>query len=73
METSVFNCVHVLQRMIEDSECVNDLSSQVFIIQMTHEEWFNHEGVRLGIDVCSSDLVQEGRLGPGKCKGVMSV
>jgi hypothetical protein len=32
-----FNCVHLIERMIKNTRGVNDLKSEIFVVQMTNK------------------------------------
>ena len=48
--------------MIQNAGRIDDLEPHVLIVQMTHEEGFGRESIRLHIHVCVRHLVHEGRL-----------
>ena len=52
--------VHLLEGVVEDTRGVNYLPSQVLVVQMADEERLGGEGVRLDVDVCAGDLIDEG-------------
>lgn len=60
-DTLHLNGVHLLQRVVQNTRRVDDLPSQVLVIQMTNEQRLGGEGVRLDIHVRAGDLVNEGR------------
>lgn len=53
------NRIHILQRMIQNPRCVNNLPSHISIIQVSNEEGFGGESVGLDIDVCACNFVDE--------------
>jgi len=55
-----FDRVHLLERVIEDTGGVDDLPSQVLVVEMPNKERFCCEGIWLDIDVGPSHLVDEG-------------
>ena len=46
--------------MIKYSRCINNLPSQILVIQMPHKQRLCGERVGLDIDICASDFVDEG-------------
>lgn len=54
--------VHLLQRVIQHSRSIDNLPSEVLVVHVTDEERLGGEGVRLNVDIRSSDFVDEGRL-----------
>lgn len=61
-DTLHFNGVHLVERVVQDTGGIDDLPSEVLVVEMAHEEGFGGEGVRLNIHICSSDLVHKARL-----------
>jgi hypothetical protein len=59
-DTLHFDCVHFLERMIQDSGRIDYLPPEVLIVHMTNEERLGRESVRLNIYICSCNLVDEG-------------
>lgn len=57
-----FNCVHLLERVVQNSGGINSLETEVFVIEMTDEQALSGEGVGLNIDVCAGDIAQEAGL-----------
>lgn len=55
-----FNGVHLLERVIENSRCVNGLKAKHLVIEMAHEQGLRGESVRLHIDIGSGDVAKEG-------------
>ncbi len=51
-----FNGVALLQRAVQYTGGVNDLPSQVLVVQVPHEQTLCGEGIGLHIDVCTRDL-----------------
>ena len=56
------NHVHLVQGVIQNSWCIDDLKPKVFVIQMPHEKRFRRKRKRLDFDIGSRDTVDEGRL-----------
>jgi hypothetical protein len=54
--------VAVLERVVENAGRVDDLPAQVLVLGVAHKERLCGEGVRLDLDVCARDLVDEARL-----------
>ena len=54
--------IPLLERVVQDARCVDDLPPQVLVIGVPHEERLGGEGVGLHLDVCASYLVDETRL-----------
>ena len=54
--------VHLVQRMIKHTGRINNLPSQILVVHVTDKKRFCSEGIRLHIDVGSSDFVEERRL-----------
>jgi len=61
-DTLHLNRVHFLERVIEDTGGIDDLPSQVLVVEVTNEKRLGGKGVRLYVYVRTSDLVDEGRL-----------
>ena len=54
--------VHFLERVVEDPRGIDDLPSQVLVVEVTDKKRLGRERVRLHINVRTRDLVDEGRL-----------
>ena len=54
-----FYGIHLLQRMVEDTWCINCLKPEVLIIKMAYEKTFCSEGIRLYVNICSCDISEE--------------
>lgn len=53
------NGVSLIQRVVEDAWCVNDLPSCVLVVRVAYEQVLRRESIRLHIDICISDIVDE--------------
>lgn len=54
--------VHFLEGVVEDTWCIDNLPTQVLVVEMTDKEGFCGESVWLHVDICARDLVDEGGL-----------
>ena len=60
-DTLHFDRVHFLKRVVEDTRSVDDLPSQVLVVEVTNEKRLGRKRVRLYVYVRTCDLVDEGR------------
>lgn len=51
--------VHLLQWVIKDSRRIDDLPSEILVIQVANEQGFCGEGVGLNIDIGTGDFVHK--------------
>ena len=56
------NGIPLLERMIKNTRCVNNLPAQVLVVGVSDVQRLGSERVRLDLDVGVGDLVEEGRL-----------
>lgn len=56
------NCIHLLQRMVEDSGSVDGLETEVLVVEVTDEQTLRRECVRLHINIRSGNALQEAGL-----------
>lgn len=54
-----FDSVSLLEAVVQDSGSVDDLPSHVLVIEVTNEQRFRRERVRLNFDVGLRDFVDE--------------
>jgi len=54
--------VHFLEWVVEDPRGIDDLPSQVLVVEVTNEKRLGRKRVRLYVYVRTCDLVDEGRL-----------
>ena len=54
-----FNGIPLIKWMVEDARSVDDLPAGVFVIGMTYEKTLSGEGIRLNINVCIRQVVNQ--------------
>ena len=54
--------VHFLEWMVEDPGGINDLPSQILVVEVTNEKRLGRKRVRLHVHIRTCDFVDEGRL-----------
>ena len=59
-DTLHLDSVHVFEGMVENTWSIDYLPPHIPIVEVTDEERFGGEGVRLNVDVRTGDLVDEG-------------
>ena len=55
------DCVHLLQRVVEDTWGIDRLKPQHFVVEVSNEEGFGSECIWLYIDIRSRDVFEKAR------------
>ena len=57
-----FNCIHFLERMVEDTRRIDCLETEVFVVKVTNIQTLCGERVGLNIYIGAGDALEETRL-----------